>query len=79
MRKLLTEQDNCYTPKYLVEYFGKFDYDPATTEEQANYLNIINYDTEESNGLLKEWNYKKIWINPPFTKKFDFLDNSTSS
>ena len=32
MRKILTEQDNCYTPKYIVDYFGSFDYDPATTE-----------------------------------------------
>ena len=73
MRKKLTEQDNCYTPKYLVDYFGRFDYDPATTKEQAEYLEITNYDTIETNGLCKEWNYYRIWINPPFTNKFEFL------
>ena len=43
MRKKLTEQDNCYTPKYLVDYFGRFDYDPATTKEQAEYLYKTRY------------------------------------
>lgn len=79
MRKLLTEQDNCYTPKYFVDYFGTFDYDPATTKEQAEYLGIKNYDTEESDGLSKEWNYEKIWINPPFTKKFEFLQKAVET
>lgn len=59
MRKLLTEQDNCYTPKYFVDYFGGFEYDPATTKEQAEYLDINYYDTIETNGLLSEWNFKK--------------------
>lgn len=54
MRKKLTEQDNCYTPKYLVDYFGNFEYDPATTKEQAEYLDIKNYDTEESNCLIRD-------------------------
>ena len=79
MRKILTEQDNCYTPKYLVNYFGNFDYDPATTKEQSKYLGINNYDTEESNGLISEWNYNKIWINPPFTKKFEFLNKAVET
>lgn len=79
MRKILTEQDNCYTPKYLVNYFGKFDYDPATTEEQSKYLSIDNFDTEETNGLISEWNYNKIWVNPPFTKKFEFLKKAVET
>lgn len=79
MRKTLTEQDNCYTPKYLVEMFGNFDYDPATTKEQAEYLDIENYDTIETDGLSKEWNYKKIWINPPFSNKFEFLKKAVET
>ena len=74
MRKKMTEQDNCYTPKYLVKYFGRFDYDPSTTKEQANYLSISNYDTIDNDGLKTNWiPYNKKWINPPFTKKFEFL------
>lgn len=79
MRKKLTEQDNCYTPNYLVDYFGNFEYDPATTKEQAEYLGIKNYDTIESNGLIKEWKYKKIWLNPPFTNKFEFLKKAVET
>ena len=78
MRKKLTEQDNCYTPKNIVDYFGTFDYDPATTKEQATYLNIKNYDTIETNGLISEWNYKKIWLNPPFSNKFKFLEKAVN-
>lgn len=66
-----------YTPKFIVDYFGKFDYDPATTEKQAQYLNIRNYDTKETNGLLSDWTkYNNIWINPPFDKKADFFNKA---
>lgn len=69
-----TDKDEWYTPKSLVEKFGKFDYDPATTKERAEYLGIPNYDTIETDGLTKDWTqYKRIWINPPFTRKFEFL------
>lgn len=71
-----SSNNNYFTPNYIIDYFGKFDYDPATTKEQAVYLNIKNYDTIETNGLIKEWNYQKIWINPPFTKKFEFLQKA---
>lgn len=40
-----------YIPKYIVDIFGAFDYDPASTATQAAYLNIPNYDTIETNGL----------------------------
>ena len=63
-----------YTPKEVVRYFGEFDYDPATTKEKAKEFDIKNYDTIETNGLLQNWSkYKKIWINPPFTEKHKFL------
>lgn len=63
-----------YTPKYVVDYFGSFDYDPATTYYKAKELNILNYDTIETDGLLRDWSkYKRIWINPPFTNKYEFI------
>ena len=72
-----TNKDEWYTPKSLVEKFGKFDYDPATTKERAEYLGIPNYDTIETDGLTKDWTqYKRIWINPPFTRKFEFLEKA---
>lgn len=66
-----------YTPKFIVDYFGKFDYDPATTEKQAEYLEIPNYDTKETDGLQSDWcKYKKIWVNPPFDKKHLFFNKA---
>lgn len=40
-----TKDNEYYTPKSVVEYFGKFDYDPATCEEKAKEFGIENYDT----------------------------------
>jgi hypothetical protein len=40
-----------YTPKSLVDMFGEFDYDPATTAEQAKRLNIPNYDTIDDGAI----------------------------
>lgn len=66
-----------YTPKNIVDLFGSFDYDPATTAEQAEYLGIPNYDTIETDGLFADWTqYRKIWINPPFSQKHLFFDKA---
>ena len=70
-------KDQWDTPKEVVDFFGPFDYDPATTKEQAEHLGIPNYDTIETDGLKADWGgYKRIWINPPFTRKFDFLQKA---
>ena len=66
-----------YTPKEFVDRFGKFDYDPATTKEKAEEFGVLNYDTIETDGLSKDWTkYKRIWINPPFTRKHEFLEKA---
>lgn len=69
-----TKDNEYYTPKSFVSRFGEFDYDPATTKEKAEEFGILNYDTIETDGLTKDWTqYKRIWINPPFTRKHEFL------
>lgn len=69
-----------YTPKSLVERFGDFDYDPATTKEKAEEFGIKNYDTIDTNGLTSDWSdYNKIWINPPFTLKNEFFKKAVDS
>jgi phage N-6-adenine-methyltransferase len=69
-----TKDNEYYTPKEFVDRFGKFDYDPATTKEKAEEFGIENYDTIETNGLEQDWTkYKRIWINPPFTIKHEFM------
>lgn len=69
-----TKDNEYYTPKEFVSRFGSFDYDPATTVEKAKEFCITNFDTIETDGLSKDWTkYKRIWINPPFTKKHEFM------
>ena len=64
-----SKKDEWNTPKEVVDFFGSFDYDPATTKKQAEYLGIPNYDTIETDGLKTDWTrFHNIWINPPFTK-----------
>jgi len=71
---VFTKDNEYYTPKKVVDYFGKFDYDPATTPEKAKEFGIAHFDTIESDGLKADWTqYKRIWINPPFTRKHEFL------
>lgn len=69
-----SENDDYYTPRWVIDLFGPFDYDPATTLEQAAKHNIPRCDTIDTNGLLTDWTkYKRIWVNPPFTMKKEFL------
>jgi len=69
-----TKDNEYYTPKDFVARFGKFDYDPATTKEKADEFGIKEYDSIETDGLFANWTlYKRIWINPPFTRKHEFL------
>ena len=69
-----TKDNEYYTPKEFVAMFGEFDYDPATVEEKAKEFGIPNFDTIETDGLSSDWTqYKRIWINPPFTRKHEFL------
>lgn len=72
-----TKDNEYYTPKVFAERFGKFDYDPATTHDKAKEMGIPNYDTIETDGLKQDWTiYKRIWINPPFTRKHEFISKA---
>lgn len=75
-----SKKDEWFTPKEVIDFFGPFDYDPATTKEQARALGILNYDTILSDGLKTDWSqYDKIWVNPPFTRKFEFLEKAINT
>lgn len=58
-----------YTPKSVVEYFGKFDYDPATTTEKAKEFGIHNYDTIQTNGLNTNWGGVQSYMDKPTVYK----------
>lgn len=69
-----TQDNEYYTPRAFVERFGTFDYDPATTPEKAAEFGIANYDTIETDGLAQDWtSHERIWVNPPFTRKHEFM------
>ena len=75
-----TKDNEYYTPKGFVDFFAqklpvkRFEYDPATTEDKAKDLGIPNFDDIVSDGLLQDWTlFDSIWINPPFTRKHEFL------
>lgn len=75
-----TKDNEYYTPKEFVNFFAqklgtkRFEYDPATTEQKAQDLGIPNFDDINSDGLLQDWTeFESIWINPPFTRKHEFL------
>lgn len=74
-----TKDNEYYTPKTVVDFFGKFDYDPATTREKAEEFGVAHYDTIETDGLTSDWNYKRIWCNPPFTIKHKFLEKAVET
>ena len=75
-----SKDDERYTPKKVVDFFGPFDYDPATIVERAALFGIENFDTKETNGLTTDWTkYKRIWINPPFTMKNAFVEKAFDS
>lgn len=77
---VFTKDNEYYTPFDFVARFGKFDYDPATTKEKAEEFGIKEYDTIETDGLKTDWTkYKRIWINPPFTIKHEFLKKAVDT
>lgn len=77
---VFTKDNEYYTPKAFVAQFGNFDYDPATTKDKAAEFGIDNYDTIETDGLQSDWTkYKRIWINPPFTIKHEFLKKAVET
>lgn len=76
----LTKDNEYYTPADFVARFGSFDYDPATTKEKAADLGVPHYDTIDTDGLKADWTqYKRIWINPPFTLKYQFMQKAVET
>lgn len=79
---VFTKDNEYYTPKYVVDYFYPegFDYDPATCEGKATEFGVPYYDTIETDGLIQDWTqYERIWINPPFTRKHEFLQKAVET
>ena len=48
----------------LIEEFGRFDLDPATTSK--NPMGAFRYYTIKEDGLLQTWDAKTVYVNPPY-------------
>jgi len=69
-RKTITDNKDWCTPQKYVEavkkvFNGKIDLDPC-----SSIYSIVYAETEfllpQTNGLLEEWNYKTVYVNPPY-------------
>lgn len=67
-RKRISEKKDWNTPpkyiKAVYDFFGEVDLDPCSNE-----LSIVNAKTEfilPIDGLKEEWDYKRIFMNPPY-------------
>ena len=54
-----------YTPKRIVKYFGEFDYDPATTKEKADNYNAGKIDAVK--GILQMLDTLEMALAAPCT------------
>ena len=61
----IKRQDEWYTPKKIIDLFGKFDLDVASPIGGVNYIPAKNYYTKADNGLIQDW-YGTVWCNPPY-------------
>lgn len=74
---VFSKDNEYYTPKSIVDRFGSFDYDPATTKGKAEEFGIPYYDTIDTDGLQADWTqYRRVWCNPPFTEKHKFIEKA---
>jgi len=78
---IFKENDEYYTPLWVVRKTAGYpDFDPATTELKAKEFGVEHYATKEIDGLYGAWfNYKNIWINPPFTLKKEFVKKAVKT
>lgn len=70
-------QDWCTPIKYvqaIKEMFGTVELDPCSNLF-SKIEAIIKYQLPNDNGLKKTWNYKTIYVNPPYGR--DYEKNTT--
>lgn len=48
----------------LIEEFGVFDLDPATSNQ--NPMEAESFYTEREDGLTQKWNGSNVYVNPPY-------------
>ncbi len=68
-RNIITDKkDWCTPPKYVNavrNFFGKIDLDPCSNEHSIVHARV-EYTLPQHNGLLDTWDFKTIYVNPPY-------------
>ena len=67
------KSDEWTTPQWLFDELNKvhgFTLDPASTDENTK---CSNHFTLEDDGLTKDWSGETVFINPPYSKCFDWV------
>lgn len=67
------KSDEWATPQWLYDELNKehgFTLDPASSHDNAK---CVNHYTMEDDGLTKDWSGETVFINPPYSKCYDWV------
>lgn len=75
--------DEWYTPLEIIEsarkVLGEIELDPTSNEKANARVKATKYYTLEDNALEKEWQGRTIFMNPPYSCVFPFIDHLIKS
>lgn len=56
------------TPNWLIRALEDFDLDPCCPDGGMPWRTASEMITKSQNGLLADWEGKRVWLNPPYGK-----------
>ena len=71
-----SKSDNWATPDWLFDKLNKtynFTLDPCASQDNAK---CSKFYTEEDNGLTKSFQNETVFINPPYSKTYDWVSKA---
>ncbi len=60
-----TNNQEWYTPKWVLEDLGGFDLDPCSAEKPLFKIADKTFNVKD-NGLKQDWGGKRVFLNPPY-------------
>lgn len=72
------KSDEWSTPQWLFDVLNakySFTLDPASSDDNAK---CVKYYTLEDDGLTKDWSGETVFINPPYSKCYDWVKKAHS-
>lgn len=74
------QNDSWITPKYIINAIGLSELDPFGYKHPDKGILVEtarNYFFEQDDGLTKDWNYKSVFVNFPYSKARECMDKCT--